>query len=183
MTLVIKQVPAHPSNYRPGRGGQSVVGIVIHIEQGTATGTDAWFANPAATVSAHYSISKSGEIHQHVAEVDTAFHAGIVDRPMWWFAVQSPNRVNSCTIGIEHEGVATEDLTPAQYSASSALIADICRRRLIPIDSNHIVPHHSIRASKPCPGVVDMGKLIGLAKAVGVPTPVDDGGVPSSTLT
>lgn len=57
--------------------------IVVHIMDGSLSGTDAWFASQASEVSAHYGIGKAGEVHQYVEEADTAFHCGTVKNPSW----------------------------------------------------------------------------------------------------
>src|SRR5205814_10677286 len=67
------------ANFRSGRApGFKPEAVVIHIMDGTLTGTDSWFNNPQAQVSAHYGIGRGGEVHQYVDEKDTAFHAGTV---------------------------------------------------------------------------------------------------------
>lgn len=132
-------------------------------------GTDSWFHDPASRVSAHYGISKAGEIHQYVHEADTAYHAGIVDNPTWPLLIPSENPMlmnpNHYTFGLEHEGHVTDGPWPeAQLQASAALIADICRRHGIPIDDVHVIGHHAIRAMKPCPGPgCDLAGLIARA--------------------
>ena len=50
--------------------------IVEHVMQGSLTGTDHWFQNPNAQVSAHFGIGKDGSVHQYV---DTAFMGYLVD--------------------------------------------------------------------------------------------------------
>ncbi len=109
---------------------------------------------------------RDGEIHQYVQEADTAFHAGVVQAPTWWFAQQHPEIVNQSTVGIEHEGKAEEDITEEQYAASAELVHGVATRAMLPIDNLHIVPHHSIRADKTCPGKLDVSKLIGLARGI-----------------
>jgi N-acetyl-anhydromuramyl-L-alanine amidase AmpD len=140
-------------NFIRGRGGYRPEAVVIHIMAGTLVGTDAHFANPGSQVSAHYGIGKQGEIHQYVREEDTAFHAGIVDRPTWPLIKPGVNP-NSYTIGIEHEGQATDIWTEALKAASAQMVRDVCNRWQIPIDRNHVIGHYQIRASKPnCPAV------------------------------
>lgn len=58
----IIQKLANPNNYWNSRGGTQIQLIVIHVESGSEQGTISWFANPQAHVSAHYSISKAGQI-------------------------------------------------------------------------------------------------------------------------
>jgi N-acetylmuramoyl-L-alanine amidase len=148
-------IGADPANFKPGRpGGFQPQAIVIHIMDGTLAGTDAWFNDPHAQVSAHYGVGDAGALHQYVKETDTAFHAGVVQDPTWTLLKPRVNP-NFYTVGVEHEGVSAEPYPwpEPQLSASLALVRDIAARWGIPLDADHIVPHHMIRASKTCPGV------------------------------
>ncbi|MGA3002355.1 MAG: peptidoglycan recognition family protein [Acetobacteraceae bacterium] len=142
-------------NYQSGRPGQfQPEAVVIHIMDGSLTGTDAWFNNNKAKVSAHYGIGRGGVVHQYVKEADTAFHAGIVDRPTWPLLKPGVNP-NFYTIGVEHEGY-TNVVWPwpaPQLHASAALVREILARWRIPLERERIVPHHLIRAGKTCPGI------------------------------
>ncbi len=166
--MMIVQKPVAFDDFRLGRQGHAVLGIVIHIEDGSEAGTDAWFDDPQSHVSSHYSVSKFGEIHQYVQEQDEAFHAGTVVEPTWDLVLEHPGvNPNLYTVGLEHEGLATDEWPDTQYQASAQLIADIANRHGMAIDAAHIAPHHSIRANKTCPGRCDMTKLIALAQNIG----------------
>ena len=166
-------------HFRKGRAGYKPTHIVIHISDGNLESLDNTFANPLSKVSSHYGIGKKAQIHQYVDEKDTAFHAGIIRNPT--AAVVIKNRSlnpNYYTIGIEHEGKATDAWPQEQFFASAQLIAEIAARWSIPIDADHVIPHRAIRADKSCPGfVVDLVKLIELAKQfakeapAGIPAP------------
>lgn len=87
-------------NFTPN-GMKEVRGVVLHSMWGTYAGSISWFKNPDAKASAHYCISKTGEITQCVEEKDMAWHAGIIDQgkpPSW--VLPNPNFY---TIGIELE--------------------------------------------------------------------------------
>jgi hypothetical protein len=158
-----------PGNFRRGRAGFTPDAIVVHIMDGSLVGTDAWFNDPDARVCAHYGVGKTGEVHQYVQETDTAFHAGIVDRPTWTGLRPGVNP-NLHTLGVEHEGRANTPWTPAMYNASSALICAAATRWSIPLDRAHVIGHREIRASKSCPGSqVDLDRLI--AQAAGATPP------------
>jgi N-acetylmuramoyl-L-alanine amidase len=160
MNIVRKPSP----NFTHGRRGRKPIAIVIHIMEGTLTGTDAWFANRASRVSAYYGVGKKGEVHQYVDEHDTAADEGIVDRPSWRLLKHGVNP-NYYTLGIEHEGKAGDALTEPQMAASAELIAGIAKRWNIPLDRDHIIGHHEIRFGKPCPGPgVNIDALIERAK-------------------
>jgi len=163
MKIVQKKTP----NFRKWRAGHKPTVIVIHISEGSLKSCDNWFANPDSKVSAHYCVGKTGEVHQYVGEQDTAFHAGNVREPVS-VLVKAAGGIspNLYTIGIEHEGKAGDAWAEEQYQASAELIAGVCARWSIPIDSTHIIPHRFIRVDKTCPGyAVDLNKLIALAKA------------------
>ena len=109
-------------------------------------------------------MTKEGRILQYVKEENTAWHAGIVEKPTWKLIIPNTNP-NLYTIGIEFEGKTPEPFTAWQYEAGAKLIAEIAKRWQIPLDRDHIIRHHEIRASKSCPGNrVIMDLLIGLAR-------------------
>jgi hypothetical protein len=100
----------------------TISAVAIHTMEGSYAGTISWFNNPnqvtssgtTVNVSAHYLIrSSDGQITQMVYENKTAYHIGTH---------------NSYTIGIEHEGYVSvaSYYTTAMYTASAALVRDIC---------------------------------------------------------
>jgi N-acetylmuramoyl-L-alanine amidase len=156
-------------NFVSGRKGHHPEAIVIHVMDGTLSGTDSWFRNPQSKVSAHYGIGKNGEVHQYVQETDTAWQAGRVNAPNWSLIKTAGNgqyvNPNYYTIGIEHEGNSQSDWTDAMYGADAELIAAMSKRWNIPIDRSHIIGHREIFSLKTCPGSsVDLTKVIDLAK-------------------
>jgi N-acetylmuramoyl-L-alanine amidase len=150
----IHWVGCHPENFRAGRAlGLRPDFVVVHIMDGSLAGTDSWFNNPAAKVSAHYGIGKRGDVHQYVEERDTAFHAGVVTTPRFQeLSAQRRTGPNSFSVGLEHEGTSTSDWTEDMYRASSELAAAICRRWSILVREENIVLHREIRDTKTCPG-------------------------------
>ncbi|HYG18191.1 MAG TPA: peptidoglycan recognition family protein [Ohtaekwangia sp.] len=166
MNIIEKSSP----NFNRGRKGYKPEAVVIHIMEGTLSGTDSWFANPQSKVSAHYGVGQSGAIHRYVREADTAWHAGRVSTPTWPLIRKLDAAVylnpNYYTIGIEHEGHVNSDWSDAMYKSSSELIRDITTRWQIPLDREHVIGHHEIYGIKTCPGYkVDMNRLIILARA------------------
>jgi N-acetylmuramoyl-L-alanine amidase len=156
-------------NFRLGRpSGFQPEAIVIHIGEGSLRSIDMQFNDPNANVSAHYCVSKAGDIHQYVDEKDTAFHAGTIDKPAW--AGLKPGRApgsfinpNFYTIGIEHEGFADDQWPEAQLATSAALVGEIAARWKIPLDEDHVIRHHQIRFLKSCPGsVIQIVDILGL---------------------
>ncbi len=164
----IIQTPASPENFTPGRVDTRVTPnvpynvslIVLHTEQGYEAGTDAWFANPDSEVSAHYSIGLNGDIHQHVQEADTAWHAGV------W-------SVNLQSIGIEFED--DDDpfnvvRTPEQYASAGVLIADICTRHNLAPNRTVIRKHNEVSSTHPlCPGNLDVDHVAAVVAGILAP--------------
>lgn len=153
--MAITWIGADVGNFRAGRpGGFQPEAIVIHIMDGPMRVTDSWFNDPRSQVSAHYGVGSGGEVHQYVKETDTAFHAGTIVQPTWPL-LKSRVNPNYYTIGVEHEGRGDIPWPwpQPQLAASIALIRDIAARWNIPLDGDHIVRHHAIRANKTCPGV------------------------------
>jgi peptidoglycan hydrolase-like protein with peptidoglycan-binding domain len=81
--------------------------FVVHIMQGTLDGTDGWFHDPAAQVSAHFGVGKDGRVFQWV-DTDAIAYAEAA--------------YNDAAISIEHEGNSGETLTPVQLAASLTLL-------------------------------------------------------------
>jgi len=124
MEIIQKYTP----NHSQGRGS-IVKSIMIHIAQGTMAGMEAWFANPASKVSAHYAVGKNGEVHQYVGEVDTAWHAGGLSNPMEVYKEHHGNNPpNPFTIGIEHEGFTGEPFTEKMLESTRSLMFRVAKR-------------------------------------------------------
>lgn len=114
--MAINSLWVRSPNYTPGRGGQPIDHITLHIMAGFLAGTDATFKNPTAGVSSTYGIGADGTIHQYVSENDTAWADG--------------NTISNQTgISIEHEGgIPQAQCTQKCMDASAQLCADIARR-------------------------------------------------------
>ena len=171
----IKNVPS--PNFINGRKIYRPEAIVIHIMEGSLSGTDSWFQSRQSQVSAHYGVGKTGEVHQYVQERDTAWHAGRVNAPTWNLIKPSGSgqfiNPNYYTIGIEHEGSVDSEWTDEMYNTSATMIKEIAERWNISIDRNHVIGHHEIYSVKTCPGHrVDINKLIALATNNALPVPL-----------
>jgi hypothetical protein len=76
-----------------------ILGLVLHVEQGSETGTDGWFHNPGAHASAHFGNPLSGGLDQWVDTDDKAW-AEIAGNPRW--------------VSVEHEGYTNEAPAPTK---------------------------------------------------------------------
>jgi N-acetyl-anhydromuramyl-L-alanine amidase AmpD len=130
--------PAHPENYTEAeRVRESIDYIVVHVTQGSWSGSVNWFQNRGANVSAHFVVrSSDGKTAQCVRGSDIAWHAG-----NWTY--------NQKSIGIEHEGYINEPrwFTAQMYQASARLTAFLSERWGIPIDRDHIIGHDEVPGS------------------------------------
>lgn len=125
---------AYSGNYSNASRPPTINKIVIHFVQGSWSSAINWFKDPAAGVSAHYTVrSSDGFIGQSVREADIAYHAG-----NWTYNTQS--------IGIEHEGYVSDSrwFTDAMYRSSAKLSAYLCKKYNIPIDRSHIIGHNEV---------------------------------------
>jgi N-acetylmuramoyl-L-alanine amidase len=153
-------------NYKKGRAVAKPDVIVIHIQEGTMEGTDAEFSNPATQKSAHYGVSKAGEVWQWVQDEDTAWHAGKVVRPTAAIVQERAElNPNSYSFGIECEGFAADEPPAAQMGALAELVRLLAFRHDIPITPRHVLGHRQIRADKTCPGKIDVAAVIKQAGA------------------
>jgi hypothetical protein len=107
--------------------------VVIHVAEGSYSGTVSWFENCAAGASAHYVVSREGRVAQCVRDEDIAWHAG------WW-------DTNTHSIGIEHAGYIDNPdwFTRSMYHTSARLSAWCCKKYKIPIDRKHIIGHSEV---------------------------------------
>lgn len=142
-------------NFATGRNGNKPLAIINHIMCGTEDGTDTWFNQTASGVSAHFGVSRTGEVHQYVKEEDTAWANGRKDTPdTAWLANFPAVNPNQWTISIEHEGYPNQELTPEQKEATIALHHYLVNKWDIPIDDVHITGHFRIdsKSRADCPG-------------------------------
>ena len=94
MEIVEKQSPNCS-----GRGGKDIVGVILHFTAGgDSGGTVKWFMNPNSKVSAHYIVSRSGQIVRMVREEMSAWHAGSSTTTPKLNGIKG---LNQKTIGIE----------------------------------------------------------------------------------
>lgn len=109
--------------------------VIIHVMEGSWSGTINYFKDSRAGVSAHYNVrSSDGAIGQSVREKDIAYHAG--DWPY-----------NQTSVGIEHEGYTSQPgrwFTDAMYRSSARLTAYLCRKYDIPVSRNNIIGHYQV---------------------------------------
>ena len=132
--LVVREVPANRANYPHAyRQTRLIRLVVVHVAEGSFAGTVAWFRNPRARVSAHYVVSRRGEVTRMLPHTRAGWHAG-------------NGAVNLRSIGIEHEGFTWTPwtLTDAEYRASARVVATIMRRYVLPIDRRHVIGHNEV---------------------------------------
>ena len=134
--------PAYRGNYsNRDRGVKQIDMIVIHIAEGSYSGTIRWFKDPRSNVSAHYVVGAKGKVAQCVRNEDIAWHAG-----NWEY--------NKRSIGIEHSGyTSSPGAFQGKYRTSAKLSAYLSRRYNIPVDHGHFVLHRNVPGvNKRCPG-------------------------------
>lgn len=90
------------------RNGERIRRIILHYTTSrNVEGTISWFKDPRSKVSAHYVVSRTGDIYQMVRDTDKAWHA---------------KNANADSIGIEHSAAKGDGMTPDQEAASVALV-------------------------------------------------------------
>jgi hypothetical protein len=138
--------PAASCNYTNStrESSHDVRKIVIHVAEGSYSGTISWLENCAAQASAHYVVNRNGEMAQCVRNEDVAWHAG------WW-------DTNTHSIGIEHAGYIDNPywFTGSMYHTSARLSAWCCKKYEIPIDRKHIIGHDLVPGCSTSGGGVD----------------------------
>lgn len=115
--MEVRQVPS--PNRGPRRDGLVPQLVVLHYTaMATAEAAIERLCDPAAEVSAHYVICKSGEVTQLVSEGLRAWHAGAGE----WCGLQD---INSRSIGIELDNDGQAPFPPALMASLEILLRRI----------------------------------------------------------
>ncbi len=138
-----------PSPNHDDRGGAAIDMLVLHYTgMKTEEGALERLCDPAAKVSAHYTIGEDGTVYAHVPEARRAWHAGV----SFWAGVTN---VNARSIGIElvnpgHE-YGYRAFPDAQIAALIILCHGILQRH--PISPTRVLAHSDVApARKEDPG-------------------------------
>lgn len=138
-----------PSPNHDDRDGAAIDMLVLHYTgMKTAQAALARLCDPAAKVSAHYTVDEDGIVYAHVPEAHRAWHAGVSS---WAGATD----INARSIGIElvnpgHE-YGYRDFPDAQIEALITLCHGILLRH--PIPSARVLGHSDVApARKEDPG-------------------------------
>ena len=116
MQLSYRWLPAKESSFQRGRNGAKVKSFVWHTTEGTRAGDIPTLTghDPEHNVSVHWYVQRDGAIYHFVADDDTAFHAGKVDKPI---------HDNRHTVGVEHEHIKGQNWPKKQVDASALVYA------------------------------------------------------------
>jgi len=143
------KLAACPSPNSDSRDGTAIDMLVFHYT-GMRTGEEALarLCDPAAKVSAHYTIDRDGSVYAHVPEDRRAWHAGV----SFWAGERN---VNARSIGIELVNPGHEfgyvPFAEDQIASLIALSHDILARH--PIPAGCVVGHSDVApARKTDPG-------------------------------
>lgn len=101
-------------------GMVEVRGLVLHIQQGTEQGSEAWFKNPKSQASSHFLNPKTGGLRQLVDTKDRA-----------WAEADG----NAHWISLEDEGYAGDSLTASQVENAAQLLAWLHTEYAVPLQS------------------------------------------------
>ncbi len=110
------------------RGVGKISMVIVHTVQGSYNGCISWFQNTNAKVSAHFVVSKTGDVTQMVKEKDIGWHVG---------------SENGYTVGIEHEGYVTDPnyVTPQMLDASAKLTCYLLKKYQLPASKVGVKGH------------------------------------------
>lgn len=122
-----------PSPNQDNRGGAAIDMLLLHYTgMQTAEAALSRLTDPAAKVSAHYTVDEDGTVYAHVPEERRAWHAGV----SFWAGVAN---VNACSIGIELVNPGHEYGYRAFPEAQVAALIPLCQA---------IVARHAIAPSR-----------------------------------
>lgn len=94
-------------NFNPGGMKRPFQGLVLHIQQGTESGTFSWFNDARAKASSHFGNPKSGRLEQFV-DIDDVAWAQMSGNHRW--------------ISVENEGKSGDSLTWTQIQNLADLL-------------------------------------------------------------
>ena len=117
-------------------GVNPAAGVICHSAEGYRNGL--WIGIEQPSVSWHFSILYDGSVWQHHDLTSRVWHAGSA----WG---------NQNLIGIEHEGLIGEPLTPAQVKASVTLTRWIARQGGWRMERGKTLFEHNEVSSTSCP--------------------------------
>ncbi len=133
-------------NFGPRRDGLTPSIVVLHYTaMASAEAAIQRLCDPAAEVSAHYVICRSGQVAQLVPEEQRAWHAGMGE----W---RGQSDINSRSIGIELDNAGNHPFPEPQMSALDCLLRDVMARWCIAPDN--VIGHSDMapgRKSDPGP--------------------------------
>lgn len=145
--------------------------VVLHTMVGTEAAARARFSNPAQQASSHYGVCLDGRVVQYVAERDAAWTNGT-------YADNPGSNLDSITIEHEDGGDYNGPRTPQLYEASAQLLADIARRRGIPVmhrgAGGGVLGHRECGPqgiATGCPDGLDVARIIARANEILHPAP------------
>ena len=131
-------IAAPSPNYWPEHRprNKTVRYVVIHDTQSGCASALNWLTDPISDASAHFLVCRDGRIFQLVHVSDAAWHAG-------------NEYINYHSIGIEHEGYAGGDYTPAQYDASASILRYVNLRMRLRLQwtRNAVFGHENVPAA------------------------------------
>jgi N-acetylmuramoyl-L-alanine amidase len=133
-----------PSPNHDDRGGAAIDILVLHYTgMKSAQEALARLCDPAAKVSAHYTIDEDGTVYGHVAESRRAWHAGMAN----W---AGETDINARSIGIElvnpgHE-FGYREFAAAQIGSLMTLCHSILLRH--PIPSSRVLGHSDVAPTR-----------------------------------
>lgn len=147
--------------------GREVRGVVLHDLAGSVDGSLAWWSRPDVPASAHYIVSRAGDVILCVPEEFAAWHVARADkfRPAWLDPAPPGtglvSSVNACTIGIELElapdAQDRSGYTEYQLDVAADLVADILTR--YGLNWDRVVRHGDLQSDRSDPRFLDVEEL------------------------
>jgi hypothetical protein len=174
----VRWVPS--PNYTPGRAGHNpnwstadpATWITLHTMVGTMAGTIAAFQSATRQASSTYAVGLDGSIVQFVHESDAPWTNGTM--------TGIGSNLDSVTIEGEDGGNYNGPRTPAFYKAEAMLVADIHKRRKIPLIhratmAGGVLGHKECtNASTACPDSLNINGIVAAAIVIVTPLPPPD---------
>jgi len=145
---------AYRSPNHGDRLGAAIDTIILHHTGGGLMGALRWLCSPEAKVSAHYVISRAGEVFRLVDDYRAAWHAG---RSSWIYdGHQAAGReINRRSIGIELEGSGV--FSVKQLTSLYLLVTDLMLKFHVP--AGLVLGHKEIAPGRKVDPALDMDRF------------------------
>lgn len=146
----------------PGRGGEEIAAICLHVLENTVEGYLSYLhsdrlepdVRPGEHGSVHYGVAADGTLHQFVRDEDMAWGVRELSNPTWpLLGDHSGIDPDAYLLHVGVERFLSVHMPALTFRALAELLAVLCVEHSIPADASHIISHDELDVAFPvCAG-------------------------------